>query len=176
VLKKRLLLSVCCAPCATVAIERLIEDYDVTLYYWGDNLDSKEEFKKRNEEVEKLAEYFNLEVLDQAYQPFTPENCKQCFAGRLMSAGACAIYYEFDVFATSLTTSPHKDAELINEIGEEMAEFPCREFPGIIEYLPTDFKKNSGFERSVVLSKELGLYRQNYCGCARSKREKINKK
>ena len=153
--KSSLLLAVCCGPCATVAVERLSPDYNVTLFFWGNNLHPAEEFEKRREAVLKLGK----RTIIADYKPMQPESCEHCFAMRLRAASEYAHANGFEYFATSLTTSPHKDARLINKLGSD--------FPG---YIPTDFKKDNGFARSVELSKQLGLYRQNYCGCARSQR------
>ena len=155
---KKLLLSVCCAPCATVAIERLKDEYDVTLFFWGDNLDCVEEYQKRLDATRKIADVSSLPLLVAEYRPVQPENCGHCFIRRL---GATA-GEGFPFFATTLTTSPHKDADVINDIGGR--------FDG---YVATDFKKKNGFARSVELSKKYGLYRQNYCGCGRSVKNKF---
>ena len=149
---KKLLLSTCCGPCATVALERLAKEYDVTVFFWGNNIHPREEYERRLEAVLKLAP--NAIVAE--YKPLQPTSCKQCFEMRLKATADL----NFDYFATTLTTSPHKDAKLINQIGAQ--------YKG---YVPTDFKKNNGFARSVILSKQLGLYRQNYCGCERSRHQ-----
>ena len=147
--KPRLLLAACCGPCATVAIERLTPDYDVTVLFYGDNLNTKEEYDRRLGALRVV--YSNVIVKPYEHKCF--DSCEQCFRGRLLHAAEVA--GDYDVFATSLTTSPHKDAKLINKIGAEVST----------KYLATDFKKNGGFNRSVELSKALGIYRQNYCGC-----------
>jgi len=152
--KPNLLLSACCAPCATVAIEELSKDYNVTVFFWGSNIHPEEEYKRRLDAVLQLCPT----AVIIPYQPFQPKTCEQCFETRLRATAEFADARGFDYFATSLTTSPHKDAELINQIGAKVSG----------KYLPTDFKKNDGFNRSVALSKQLGLYRQRYCGCQKN--------
>ena len=148
-----ILLSVCCAPCATVAIEELSKEFEVTLHFWGNNLDTAQEYQKRLNAVNQLAQSLGLTMIVEKYKPIQPEDCSQCFELRLSATAGLGFPY----FATALTTSPHKDADVINTIGSR--------FDG---YVATNFKKNNGFTRSVELSKKQGLYRQNYCGCNRS--------
>jgi len=152
--KPNLLLSICCAPCATVAIEELSKEYNVTVFFWGNNIHPEDEYRKRLDAVLKL----DPTAVVIPYQPFSPKSCQRCFETRLRVSAEYTKMFGFDFFATSLTTSPHKDADLINKIGAMIAG----------NYLPTDFKKNDGFNRSVELSKQLGLYRQNFCGCQRN--------
>lgn len=153
-----ILLNTCCAPCATIAIEKLSVDNNVTLHFWGSNIHPQQEYKKRLEAIRAL----DSNAIIAKYDPIQPESCTQCFETRLRATAEYAKEFGFDIFATTLTTSPHKPAELINQIGEKVAA----EYG--VKYLPTNFKKNNGFTRSVMLSKQLGLYRQNYCGCTRS--------
>jgi len=157
-MKSTLLLSACCAPCATVAIEQLSKNYNVTIHFWGNNIHPIGEYEKRREAVVILSNAKNLSLITDAYKPTQPDSCEQCFELRLRTTADFINNHNFDFFATSLTTSPHKDAGSINQIGAAISE----------KYLPTNFKKNDGFARSVTLSKQLGLYRQNYCGCHRS--------
>jgi len=152
--KSNFLLYVCCAPCATVAIERLSSEYNVTVFFWGNNIHPWEEYNRRLEAVLKLSP----DAVIAPYKPIQPTSCEQCFELRLRATAEYAKAHGFERLATSLTTSPHKDAELINKIGTQISA----------KYLPTDFKKNDGFMRSVALSKRLGLYRQKYCGCQTS--------
>ncbi|MBQ7973993.1 MAG: epoxyqueuosine reductase QueH [Clostridia bacterium] len=153
--KPRLLLAVCCGPCATVAVERLAVDYDVTCLFWGDNLDSLDEFNRRLEALYKLTD--QVIVHPYHHENWQPQNCVRCITLRLENAYEYVQKLGFDYFATSLTTSPHKDAVLINQIGSRISE----------KYVPSDFKKKDGFKRSVELSKQLKMYRQNYCGCVK---------
>ncbi len=154
--KPRLLLAACCGPCATVAVERLSPDYDVTCLFFGNNLDSKAEFDRRLAGLYKLTDKVIVHPYD--HNGWEVENCARCFTLRLQNALDYVEKLGFDYFATSLTTSPHKDAKLINQIGASLSP----------KYVPTDFKKKDGFKRSVELSKQLGMYRQNYCGCVKS--------
>jgi len=152
--KPNLLLSICCAPCATVAIEELSKSYDVTVFFWGNNIHPEEEYRKRLDAVLTLCPT----AIIVPYQPFQPKSCERCFETRLQVSAEYMDLFGFDFFATSLTTSPHKDAALINRIGVKISD----------KYLPTDLKKNDGFNRSVELSKQLRLYRQRYCGCQKT--------
>lgn len=156
--KPKLLLSACCAPCATVALEQLSAEYNVTMFFWGNNIHPQQEYQKRLESVLIL----DPKSIIIPYDPMQPEVCEQCFEIRFRATAAYAKNNGFECFAATLTTSPHKPAELINHMGARIAE----EYG--IKYLPTNFKKNNGFQRSVILSKQLGLYRQKYCGCQRS--------
>ena len=153
--KPRLLLAVCCGPCATVAVERLAVNYDVTCLFWGNNLDSQEEFDRRLEALYKLTDKVIVHPCN--HSDWEVENCARCITLRLQNAYEYLKRLGFDYFATSLTTSPHKNATLINQIGSNLSE----------RYIPTDFKKQDGFKRSVELSKQLKMYRQNYCGCVK---------
>ncbi len=154
--KPSLLLSACCAPCATVAIERLKEEYDITILYWGDNMDREEEFNKRLNELYKIWDKVIVKEYD--HTGWQNQNCQRCWKLRLEYTNKIAEEQDFDFFATTLTTSPHKPADVINKIGESLSP----------KYLATNFKKQNGFVRSVELSKQLGLYRQNYCGCVKT--------
>ena len=176
--KKKILLHSCCAPCSTTAIFSLCEDYDITLCFYNPNIFPEEECNIRKNEIYKLVEAvnkegINIKVLDvdndfdsfeTAVENYRNEKeggarCNICFALRLDKVALLAKENGFDIFATTLTVSPHKNAKLINEIGENIAK------ERNIEYLPTDFKKKDGFKKSIELSKKYNLYRQNYCGC-----------
>lgn len=153
--KPTLLLAACCGPCATVAVERLSVDYDVTALFYGDNLDSQAEFDRRLAGLYLVTDKVIVKPYD--HRGWQNQNCQRCFTLRLQNALEYVEKLGFDYFATSLTTSPHKDAKLINSIGTALSD----------KYVPTDFKKQNGFNRSVELSKKLGIYRQNYCGCVK---------
>jgi predicted adenine nucleotide alpha hydrolase (AANH) superfamily ATPase len=155
--KQSILLNVCCAPCATVAVGELSKNYQLTVYFWGNNIHPEEEYKRRLSSVVILSEAKNLRcpLIIADYKPLQPKSCEECFELRLRATEEYAKAHGFDFFATSLTTSPHKDADLVNKIGAKISP----------NYIPTDFKKNDGFNRSIALSKQLGLYRQKYCGC-----------
>jgi len=157
-----ILLNTCCAPCATVALEQLSGEHEFTIYFWGNNIHPQEEYKKRLDAVLILSP----DAIIAPYEQIQPKTCEQCFETRLRVSAEFAKQNGFDYFATTLSTSPHKPAELINQTGEKIA----KEYN--IKYLPTNFKKNDGFSRSVAISKQLGLYRQNYCGCEQSSQRK----
>jgi predicted adenine nucleotide alpha hydrolase (AANH) superfamily ATPase len=168
--KRKLLLSACCGPCSAAALERLNKEYKITIFFYGNNLDSEEEYTKRLNALKTVNERLNdnntmiiapymHKDMGFAEEPEGGKRCVICFYDRLTATADVATAAGFDLFATTLTTSPRKNAELINNLGEEIAkDFGLR-------YLPTDFKKDNGFLRSVQLSKELGIYRQKYCGC-----------
>lgn len=175
--KKRLLLHSCCAPCSTACIERLKEYFELTIYYYNPNIDTLEEFNHRLKEQVRYCEKVGIDCIESEYdkQSFLSvakgkENekeggarCKECFYLRLKKTAQKAKEKGFDYFATTLTVSPLKNACLINEIGVKLEN----EFS--VKYLVTDFKKDNGYLRSITLSKENDLYRQNYCGCEFSK-------
>lgn len=175
--KKKLLLHSCCAPCSTACIERLKEHFDLTIYYYNPNIDTFEEFTHRANEQIKYCEKVGVGCVVEDYdkQAFLSASkgkekekeggarCKECFNLRLSKTAKKAKEENFDYFATTLTVSPLKNACLINEIGKQLEN----EFS--VKYLPTDFKKDNGYLRSITLSKENNLYRQNYCGCEFSK-------
>lgn len=174
---KKLLLHACCAPCASACIERLKDVFDITVYFYNPNIDSEQEYSLREAEIIRLGEKFNVKVIyeDHNKQSFLDvvnglenekeggKRCEKCFSLRLDSSAKKCALLGCDYFATTLTISPLKNATLINNIGQEVAK-SCG-----VNYLPTDFKKKGGYLRSIELSNELALYRQNYCGCEFSK-------
>ena len=177
--KKKILLQSCCAPCSTAVIERLAEEFDITILYYNPNIYPEEEYLKRKNEELKYIDIYNsknedkIKFLDCDYESdefyartkgFENEReggarCAICFRLRLEKTAKLAKSNGFDIFGTTLTVSPHKNAEIINAIGKELQ----REFD--IDYLESNFKKQNGYKRSVELAKENDLYRQNYCGC-----------
>ena len=175
--KPKVLLHCCCAPCASVCIERLKNFADVTAYFYNPNMDSKAEYLKRADEMVKLADFMDIDVIIEDYRAVEflssvvgYENsleggyrCSICFNLRLEKTAFIAKEKGFDFFATSLTLSPLKNANKINSIGFDIGK------SNGINYLPSDFKKQNGFIRSVELSNALNIYRQNYCGCIFSK-------
>ncbi len=174
--RAKLLLHVCCAPCTTATVERLRDEYDVTAFFYNPNIFPKEEYDRRLAETTRFCEAIGLPLEIGAYDPDTwlartrglqdePEGgrrCRVCFGLRLRVAASYARGNGFDALATTLTISPHKDAATINELGELIGA------EAGIEFLARDFKKRDGFRRSVELSHQHGLYRQDYCGCAAS--------
>ena len=178
---KRLLLHSCCAPCSTTCLERLAPFFDITVYYYNPNIESEEEYQKRANEQERFLSEVHpsvkLVVAPYDSEPFYStskglENhkegglrCKNCFELRLGGAVDYAVKNGFDCVTTTLTLSPLKNAELLNTIGESLCS------SNNIAWVFSDFKKQGGVLRSVELSKEHSLYRQNYCGCVFSKRQ-----
>lgn len=178
--KKTLLLHSCCAPCSTAVLERVTPHFDVTVFYYNPNITESEEYYVRLNEQKKFlssaygeevklveGRYFSreffimVEGLEKA--PEGAERCALCFKDRLFETAKVASEKGFDYFCTTLSVSPHKNARLINDIGL-LAE---QEYG--VKWLPSDFKKGEGYKRSVELSKQYEIYRQNYCGCLFSK-------
>ena len=182
----RLLLHVCCAPCATYCLTRLLAHFDVTLYYANDNITDPLEWQKRLREVEKLVNFVNdgkfevtpvrqlkLVIQEQDSARFFQvakgleqekeggARCKECFTLRLTDAQKYALDHGFDYFGTTLTVSPYKNSRLLNEIGLALQTDK-------LKWLTSDFKKQNGYNESVRLSQKYELYRQHYCGCASS--------
>ena len=175
-LRPRLLLHVCCAPCASSVLERVYPCFDVTLFYYNPNIHPEEENKKRAGEIPKLLRGAGMEDVAVIYADYDPGDffaaargleaepeggarCEKCFDLRLSATADFAARNGFDYFGTTLTVSPHKNAPLINEIGERLA----REYG--IPWLPSDFKKRDGYLRSIRLCQRYGIYRQCWCGC-----------
>ena len=176
---KRLLLHSCCAPCSSYCLEEVARYVKTTVLYYNPNLDSEEEYlRRKGEQVRYLSETGLADLLDCDYSPEDFQKvarglenekeggarCKECFELRLRKTAQEAKKGGYDLFGTTLTLSPLKNAALINALGEKIG----REVG--VQYLPTDFKKRGGYLRSVELSKEHNLYRQNYCGCEYSKK------
>ncbi len=175
--REKLLLHACCAPCSSYVLEYLTMFFDITVFYCNPNITDKDEYEHRLAELYKLCERApfgkGVQIVDDGYAPDAffemakgfesePEGgrrCDRCFALRLSRATDYAKENGFPRFATTLTVSPHKNACLINEIGSAESERSG------VSYLPSDFKKRGGYQRSIVLSKEYGLYRQQFCGC-----------
>lgn len=176
--KKKLLLHSCCGPCSTVVIERLREDFDLTVFYFNPNTEPFEEYEKRKAEQQKVCGHFDVPFLDfdydnQGWHDFVSglesekeggKRCEKCFFFRLKKTAEFAKEHDFDVFATTLSVSPHKNTLIVNSVGGEISKVED------IDFLAESFKKKDGYLRSIDLSKELNLYRQNYCGCLFSKR------
>ena len=184
-----LFLHSCCAPCSSYCLEYLTEYFKITIFYYNPNISPTEEYEKRVEEQKRLIDTLNEKVkhkiafMEGEYKPedfYTMakgmeelpeggERCFKCYEMRLREAAVFAKEKCFDYFTTTLSISPHKNAQKLNEIGERLgAEYG-------IAHLPSDFKKKNGYKRSVELSKEYGLYRQDYCGCVFSKREYLER-
>ncbi|UOO38723.1 epoxyqueuosine reductase QueH [Oscillospiraceae bacterium CM] len=181
---KRLLLHSCCGPCSSAVLERLAAVFDVTILYYNPNIYPRGEFEKRAAAQAELLARMNfvrpIRLVTPAYTPEVfdaatcgledePEGgarCRRCFELRLSETARYAKEHGFDYFTTTLSVSPHKNAALLNQIGEALAEKE-----GAM-YLAADFKKRNGYQRSVELSKQYAIYRQDYCGCRYSFAEK----
>jgi len=179
-----LLLHACCAPCSSAVLEQLTERFAVSVLFYNPNISPRSEFEKREAELERLirempaardakmirADYdpteFYTAVRGLEDIPEGGERCFVCYRLRLEAAAKYAAEHGFDYFTSTLSISPLKNAAKLNEIGEELAEKYG------VEHLPSDFKKKDGYKRSIVLSKEYDLYRQDFCGCVFSKRER----
>ena len=176
-LKPRLLLHCCCAPCACYVITQLNKKYRVSLFFYNPNIEPFDEYEKRKGELLKILKSpsysTEVDMLDCEYdnavftnavellrdQPERGARCDTCFGLRLDETARRAKSEKFDVFTTTLSVSPRKNAKLLNEIGYRISD------KYNVEYLEADFKKRDGYKYSIKLSSELGLYRQNYCGC-----------
>lgn len=177
-----LLLHSCCAPCSSYVLETLSEHFRITVFYYNPNIYPEEEYWKRVKEqqnfIRQLPVRHPVAFLEGKYEkerfyqavkgfekePEGGERCTVCFRLRLGEAVKEAIKGGYDYVTTTLTISPMKNAPKLNTIGEEL----CRETP--VTWLPSDFKKKNGYKRSTELSKEYGMYRQDYCGCVYSLR------
>lgn len=191
---KKLLLHVCCAPCATYCLTRVLDCFDVTLFYSNDNITDFDEWQKRLLEVQKLVDVVNagqFEIngkypLKLIVQPFdsqrffhaaqglenAPEGgprCERCFRLRLGDTLNFALENKFDLIGTTLTVSPYKNSKLLNELGTELCQNTA------VTWLNSDFKKRGGYNESIRLSQKYQLYRQHYCGCTFSDWTKTEK-
>ncbi len=178
--RKTLLLHSCCAPCSSYVITYLKDYFDITILYYNPNIEPIEEYNKRKEEQIKLCNVFNIKVLDCDYDNdlfheivLGLEDCKEggnrcfkCYELRLRKTASLASNYDF--FGTTLTVSPFKNSNKLNGIGLNL------EKKYNVKYLVSDFKKKEGYKKSILLSKEYNLYRQDFCGCIYSKRNKIS--
>lgn len=174
---ERLLLHSCCGPCSSYVLDVLTKHFDVTLLYYNPNIYPSEEYQKRLGEqlrlldempFEKSVSYMACEYDEgeflQAAKGLESEReggarCERCFRLRLKKTAFEAQKNGFDYFTTTLSVSPHKNAQMLNEIGKELE----KEYG--VKYLYADFKKKDGYKKSVKLSEEYNLYRQDYCGC-----------
>lgn len=184
--KPSLLLHACCAPCSSHTLTFLEDHFEITLYFFNPNIAPEEEHDFRLTELKRLVEEMrlNINIIEEHYDP-TPffdlakgleklpergERCKRCIEYRLRKTGEKAQGLGFDYFTTTLTISPHKDCQFINECGAMIASNLDT------DYLFSDFKKHEGYKHSIELSKQYNLYRQNYCGCIYSKNNRCETK
>ena len=178
--RKKVLLHSCCAPCSTAVIERLFPYFDITVFFFNPNITESEEYYVRLNEQKKFlktayedkvpliegrykSREFFIMVEGLEKEPEGGKRCDLCFDSRLRECATVAKEGGYDYFCTTLTVSPHKNSQLINEIGEKIGNEVG------VKFLYSDFKKENGYKRSIELSKEYDLYRQNYCGCLYSK-------
>lgn len=172
-----LLLHSCCAPCSSYVLEYLSAYFEITVFYYNPNIYPPTEYEKRVQEqqmlIEQLSTKYPVHFLEGTYDrerfyemaagleqvPEGGSRCFGCYGLRLSEAGKVAKEGGYDYFTTTLSISPLKNAQKLNEIGMQMGEKYG------VKYLPSDFKKKNGYKRSIELSKEYGLYRQDYCGC-----------
>lgn len=196
----RLFLHSCCAPCSSYVLEYLRKYFQITVFYYNPNISMEPEYRKRVEEQKRLIAAYNeqvengsesekkegylIDIVEGDYEPELffeiakgleqcqegGERCFACFKLRLEKTAKKAVEGNYDYFATTLTISPLKNAVKLNEIGEQLA----KEYG--IKWLVSDFKKRNGYKRSIELSKEYNLYRQDYCGCIYSKMEREQEK
>ncbi len=181
----KLLLHSCCAPCSSAVIERLSKYFDITILYYNPNIEPYEEYEKRKQEEIKFINEFKsdnkLDFLDSDYDndsfheiskgyedcPEGGTRCHRCYRLRMQYTALKARDLNYDYFGTTLTVSPYKNSQVLNEIGKLLEDELG------IKFLYSDFKKREGYKRSIELSKEYNLYRQNYCGCIYSKNNSI---
>jgi len=178
--KPKLLVHACCGPCSTHSLKVLVPYFDITVYYDNDNIDTLEEYNKREEELSKVIESFDdIKLIVKEYEPKRyyevvkgkehlgefSERCSNCMALRMEDTCKYAKDNGYDFFTTTLSISPYKSSKEINTIGYMLAD------KYNVGFLYSDFKKENGYQDSIKMSHELGLYRQDYCGCVFSKKE-----
>ncbi len=181
----KLLLHSCCAPCSSYVIEYLTKYFDITILYYNPNIEPIEEYlKRKNEEIRFINEFKSinkLDIIDCSYdndlyhelikglenEMEGGARCFKCYRQRLEYTAKLAKELDYDYFGSTLSVSPYKNASKLNEIGEELSNIYN------IKFLYSDFKKRNGYKRSIELSRDYNLYRQDYCGCIYSKRNNI---
>ena len=177
----RVLLHSCCAPCSSYVIEYLSKYFKLTIFYYNPNISPEEEYLKRKNEqirlINTMETKYLVDIIDCDYdndiyeskikglenEPERGRRCEVCFKLRLEKTAMKAIELGYDYFGTTLTVSPYKNCNMLNEIGLNISKDMD------IKFLVSDFKKKNGYKRSIELSREYNLYRQNYCGCKYSK-------
>ena len=200
-LKPTLLLHACCGPCSSYVIEYLSSIFDITIYYYNPNIHPEKEYYRRLEELKKFLTVFpdalknKVKLVVDDYEPEDffkatnvrneiqlqtepekGERCRRCYKLRMSHSWQYACKNNFDWFTTTLSISPHKDSQMINEIGQELEKTKNANLAEDTKtrFLVSDFKKKSGYLRSTQLSAEYGLWRQDYCGCVFSMRNNSN--
>lgn len=194
--KPKLLLHACCGPCSSYVLEYLANFFQITVLYYNPNIYPREEYERRLDELKALYKKFppvlegEVQLVEADYNPEEfydavgtreepelanekerGERCRRCYEFRLRRSYNYALENKFDYFCTTLSISPFKDAEKINVIGMQLGD--KGDSP---RWLPSDFKKHGGFKRSLEISEEYGMYRQQYCGCVYSKNNKKSEK
>lgn len=190
IIKPTVLLHSCCGPCSTSVIERLSQDYEIIVYFYNPNIDDPEEYVKRKETQKTFIDNYNqdkglaISFVEGDYNPekfhevsegFEDEpeggmRCPRCFELRLKNTALKATEMGIKIFATTLTVSPHKNYRMISAIGQKLAA------ENNLQFLDIDFKKKAGFQKSIEMSKDYNLYRQNYCGCNYARRTEVSDK
>jgi len=179
--KPKLLLHVCCGPCATAVIERVVSRFEVVCFWYNPNIEPVAEYERRLAGMRTVAQAMGVPLIEGEWdtegwrgavagwedEPEGGRRCPICFEYRLRQAAEYAQACDMDYLATTLTVSPHQDAELINSLGERLSQAAG------IKFVAEIWRKQGGFQRSVQLSKQLNLYRQNYCGCRYSLRDSL---
>ncbi len=178
--KPRLLLHVCCAPCCTYPIKALRDEYDAEIFFYNPNIHPEEEYRVRLAEAKRYADSIGVKFHEAEYEQETwframrsleneaegGDRCEVCYRMRMGKTAQFAATNGFDFFGTTLTISPHKDAGKINNLGQMIADMY------MLKFHTADFKKNDGFKIASQMANEAKMYRQNYCGCIYSKKEK----
>ena len=185
--RPRLLLQVCCAPCSSYVFEYIARQFDITAFFYNPNIAPEREFSFRLAELRRFLEEAGHRTVSVDCPPYRPhefldavrgmedlseggDRCRVCYELRLRRTAEAAAAGGYDFFTTTLSISPYKNAAWLNEIGIRLGE----EYG--VEYLRSDFKKKNGYKRSIELSAQYGLYRQDYCGCIYSKMESYKKR
>ncbi len=176
--KERMLLHVCCAPCSPHVVSKLAEEYDLTLYFYNPNIHPKAEYEARAEELRNWCKTTGLDLIVDDYnikgwfsatkgledEPEKGARCEVCFDLRLGRAAYVAGRKGYDLFGTVLTVSPHKESVVINRVGRRHQELSG------VTFLEADWKKKEGAKLTNMLARDIGFYRQDYCGCVHSLR------
>ncbi len=176
----KLLLHACCAPCACYPIELLKGEYDITLFFYNPNIHPKTEYQARLAEIKKFCLAENIKLVegeydvrrwfeltkDMKHEPEKGKRCDICYEIRMRKTAEYAKVHGFDCFGTDLSISPHKKADVINDIGKKLEQDYG------VKYLAANFKKQDGFKKSLEISHKHNFYRQDYCGCTFSKRDR----
>ena len=179
-IRPKLLLHACCAPCSSYVLEYLTNYFDITVFFYNPNISPESEYLHRVSEIKRLISEMcpSVKFIEGRYEPKKfyemakglenePERgtrCVKCYRMRIEESAVIAKQNNFDYFTTTLSISPQKDSHVLNSIGKEISEIYN------VPYLYSDFKKKGGYKRSIELSAEFHLYRQNFCGCIYSKR------